>query len=171
MRSPFEVYTAQIVGKESSDIQDHMHLLCKRAKGNIFEIGVRGGISTAALLVGATFHDGHLWSVDIDDCSQLYDIPAWTFIRGNSSRDSERILSQLPPVLDVLFIDSDHSLEMTRRELQLYAPRVKKGGVILAHDTDLAGAGVRQALDEYAQQLGKTPVYHTGSHGLGELVP
>ena len=168
--TPVEVYTAQIVGKESSDIQSHVHFLCKKGKGKIFEIGVRRGISTAAFLVGIGLHDGHLWSLDVDDCSKLYDVPSWSFIRGHSVNDSERILSQLPPVLDVLFIDSDHSLETTRAELKLYGALVKKhAGVILMHDIDQPP--VKQALDEYAQDLQKMPVYHAGSHGLGELVP
>lgn len=155
-----------------SDIRDHLPRLREAARGNVFEIGVRGGVSTAALLVGIHEHGGHLWSLDIINYAHHFDDPNWSFIHGHSVHDAPRVLEQLPKYLDVLFVDSDHTAETTRYELMSYAPLVKKdGGVILMHDTDLDGAGVRKALEDYAHSIKKIPIFHTGSFGLGELRP
>lgn len=35
---------------------------------------------------------------------------------------------------DWIYIDTDHSYETTRDELRLYAPKIKKGGIIAGHD-------------------------------------
>jgi predicted O-methyltransferase YrrM len=164
-------------GCKWSDISEHLPFLRSEAHGYVLEIGVRGGISTSALLLGLKEHEhegthsGHLWSVDIASCGHLYDDPDWTFLHAHSVVDAKRILASIPSELDVFFLDSSHDLEETRSELKIYAPLVREGGKILCHDVDLAGAGVRQALEEYAASIGKQPSYHTGSFGLGILVP
>jgi predicted O-methyltransferase YrrM len=166
---PQEVYEASQCG---TDISGHLATLRIFARGNVFEIGVRTGVSTSALLMGVKEHGGHVWSLDIEDCGHLYvDNPDWTFLQGHSVIDADRVLSVLPHSLDVLFIDSDHDYVVAHDELRLYGPIVKAGGTILMHDTDLAGAGVRKALEEYAQHIGKQPSYCLGSYGLGVLVP
>lgn len=167
-----EMY-ARTTGGEWSDIKKHLPMLRDAAKGNVFEIGVRGGVSTAALLMGVAEHGGHVWSLDVGDCGALYrGDPNWTFILGHSVSDSARILTTLPRPLDVLFIDSEHSYKLTGDELHLYGPLVRRaGGLILMHDTDLAGAGVRRALDEYAAEIERVPAYAPGDNGLGVLAP
>lgn len=168
--NPAEVYEKYARGLEWSDIQAHLERLRKSAMGLVFEIGVRTGISTAALLMGVHEHGGHVWSVDITDCSGLFDDPDWTFLRANSVTDEERIFEALPAELDVLFIDSDHSYETTWKELRIYGPRVKKdGGVILMHDTNFLG--VQAALADYAATINKEPLYYPGSNGMGQLNP
>jgi len=167
-----EIYQQHNSGALYSDIQHHLPTLRNFAHGNVFEIGVRSGVSTAALLLGVRENGGHVWSLDIGECGFLYaDDPNWTFIHGHSIEDSARILAALPRPLDLLFIDSDHAYQITSDELHLYAPLVKSGGIILMHDVDLEGAGVRRALEEYAAEIGKTPSYASGSYGLGVLVP
>ena len=167
--NPESVYDRHADGIEWSDIQVHLPLL-RTAHGNVFEIGVRDGISTAALLMGVRDHGGHLISLDVANCGHLYDDPQWTFIQGHSVTDAERILKQLPPGLDLLFIDSDHSYETTRAELGIYGPLVKKdGGLILMPDTCFIG--VNAALIDYAAKINKKPGYHLGSNGMGELRP
>jgi cephalosporin hydroxylase len=170
----WDVFEKHVPGGEWSDIQMHLPMLRQCAKNNAVEIGVRDGISTAALLVGVAGAGGHVWSVDVIDASKLYaDDPHWTFIQGHSVLDSERIFQILQHrALDLLFIDSDHSYQTTLDELRLYAPLVKPGeGKILLHDTDLGGAGVRGALEDYAREIDRRPSYWSGSFGLGELIP
>jgi predicted O-methyltransferase YrrM len=172
--NPEEVYKAQVDGTMDSDIRDHMPRLRQLSKGNVFEIGVRHGISTAALLCGVKDNHGHVWSADVNDwCEKLYaDDPNWTFINAHSVNDCQRILGMLPRPLDLLFIDSDHKFDSTIHELRTYGPLVRKdGGAILMHDTELVGVGVKAALELYAKEIGKTPAYATGSYGLGELFP
>lgn len=167
------MYNTTKPGGTWTDIQTHLPMLREFARGNVFEIGTRGGVSTAALLMGVKDHGGHVWSLDINDCAGLYaGDPNWTFLRGHSVEDSAKILGQLPRPLQVLFIDSEHSYQITSHELHIYGPLVAPGdGVILCHDTDLAGAGVRQALVEYGGEIGRMPTFASGDNGLGVLAP
>ncbi len=52
-------------------------------------------------------------------------------------------------LLDVLSIDSDHSYEVTKFEIEKYWPFVKSGGLILMHDYNVPKVGVKKATDEY----------------------
>jgi predicted O-methyltransferase YrrM len=170
--NPEEVYKANLEGGTSwSDIARHLPMLRMYAHGNVFEIGTRSGISTAALIMGVRDKGGHVWSLDIADCSQLYNVPEWTFLRGHSIDDAQEILrGELPSPLDVLFIDSDHTYDTTLGELRIYGARVRhQGGVILLHDTDLVGAGVRDAISTYSKESKCHVNFADGSYGLGIL--
>lgn len=56
---------------------------------------------------------------------------------------------------DWIYIDTDHSYGTTRDELKLYAPKLKKGGIIAGHDYEvghwnsLAKFGVIEAVHEF----------------------
>lgn len=167
--NPEETYELITSGGIYSDIKDHLPLLREAARGNCLEIGVRGGCSTAALLVGLREHKGHLWSVDVVNYGQHFEDREWSFIHGHSVQDAPRILEQLPKHLDLFFLDADHIFETTLRELQIYGALISPGGKILAHDTDLPGAGVRAAIEAYSSEIGKVPIYHSGSFGMAEI--
>jgi len=48
---------------------------------------------------------------------------------------SVRAASQFPNAyLDWIYIDTDHSYEMTKQELEAYAPKIKPEGIIAGHD-------------------------------------
>ena len=116
-----------------SDIVDHLPRLREEAcRPNVvvIELGVRGGNSTAAFLDAAELYEGHVWSVDIADCPGEHE--RWTFIQG----DDMDVVDQLPEC-DVLFIDTSHHYEHTLEELKAYVPKVRDGGVVLLHDTEL----------------------------------
>jgi len=52
--------------------------------------------------------------------------------------------------IDFLFIDADHSYEAVRKDIELWFPKVKTGGIISGHDyTTLYGYGVVRAVDEF----------------------
>lgn len=52
--------------------------------------------------------------------------------RPGTVREVERLLAGRP--LDFLFIDGDHSYEGVARDFELYAPLVRRGGLIAFHD-------------------------------------
>ena len=69
---------------------------------------------------------------------------------------STKVASQFEDgYFDWLYIDTDHSYGTTRDELKLYAPKLKKGGVIAGHDYEvghwnsLAKFGVIEAVHEF----------------------
>jgi len=67
-----------------------------------------------------------------------------------------------PYDLDFCYIDSDHRYSFIVRDLELYWPKIKKGGVLGGHDyyTTAIGSGVKEAVDEFC--LKNKLELHTG---------
>ena len=139
-----------------SDIQHHLPLLYSRARGTIVELGTRSGVSTAAFLAGVEKRGGFVWSVDIDPaCAKLYAGHAqWAFTQVDSRNEAfaAMVLKDKGPI-DVLFIDTEHTMEMAAAELALWGDHVRPGGVILMHDPETF-PGVRRAAQEFAAARG-----------------
>lgn len=166
-----------------TDIQGHLQTLHDQVAGRdepvVVEFGVRSGVSTSAFLAAAAKVGGHVWSVDM----QRPRVPAWWAETGlwtamvGSDLDPA-IGEQLPERVDVLFIDTSHAYEHTLAELRTYVPRVKPGGVVLLHDTELEhpedvpadpAYPVAKALDEFCAETGLEWVNRAGSYGLGVI--
>ena len=158
MTDTFQRYQAYY--QTPSDIQHHLGLLFSLARGNVLELGTRSGVSTAALLAGVERHGGHVWSVDLDDCSHVAaGHPQWTFIQG-SSTDKGPVLgaafgypSDSTGWIHLLLIDTEHTYEQAQAELALWGPHVAPGGTILMHDPETF-PGVRRAAQEFADAQG-----------------
>lgn len=169
-----------------SDVQGHLEFLhaevAKRPGCQVLELGTRTGVSTAALLAGAERSGGHVWSVDLIPPR----VPSWWQLTGRwmlvvgDDLDPE-VQAALPGQADVVFLDTSHEHEHTLAELRAYVPRVAPGGVLLAHDTDLAGhdargfglegpdGPVRRALDAFCAEAGLAWSNRPGSFGLGVI--
>lgn len=148
---------------ENLDTHAHLPFLREHAKGNVLEIGVHCGISTAALLAGLEENGGHLWSVDVHpSCRYVhYGHPQWTFA---CTWSGDRIDGDL--YFDVVFIDGDHSYEAVTSDLNWYH-RMREGGIILLHDADTASfPGVRKAIDDFCNKNNLRHELRPGSHGL-----
>jgi predicted O-methyltransferase YrrM len=157
-----------------SDVQTHLPRLFSASHGAVLELGVRAGVTTAALLAGVEVVGGVVWSVDHDDCSPVFTgHPQWRFVQADSLDERALDAAGLPQTLDLLFIDTVHTADRTTQELQLWGGRVAPGGVIYLHDTDDPSTmpGVRDAMEAYCRERGITPIYHAGSYGLGEIRP
>ncbi len=50
--------------------------------------------------------------------------------------------------LDFVFIDADHSYEGCLADIDAWAPKIRRGGMITGHDYNLKWPGVIQAVDE-----------------------
>ncbi len=120
-----------------SDINEHLPTFVQIALDldaqKIIELGVRDGISTCAWLYALEQTGGHLWSVDLTNNHGPE--PGWTFVVGNDL--DPRVLELLPTDVDIVFIDTSHFYEHTRDELSAYLPKVRPGGRIVLHDSDL----------------------------------
>lgn len=135
-----------------SDIQHHLPLLFSSARGTVVELGTRSGLSTAALLAGVEIRGGHVTSIDIADCSHLYrGHTQWTFIQSDSTAPyiADRVLDDGQRI-DVLFIDTEHTYQQAKLELNYWSPRMRDTGVILMHDTETF-PGVKRAAIEFAR--------------------
>lgn len=158
-----------MVADEKLDTHAHLPFLKEHAKGNVLEIGVHCGISTTALLAGIEENGGHLWSIDVHpSCRYVwYGHPQWTFCCPWAG---DKV--SFPPLLDLVFIDGDHSYEGCKHDLEEYGmwALLKKGGksgMVLVHDADTPSfPGVRLAIDNYCNRHGLRHDLRPGSHGL-----
>lgn len=164
--------------QQNSDIAQHLprlHQEASRPDCVVIELGVRSGNSTVAFLAAVEAFGGIVHSVDINQPGiPWWHHPQWFFHQG----DDLNLAGELPDC-DVLFIDTSHWYEHTRRELDVFVPKVRPGGVVLLHDTELespAGAPsgdppfpVRAAVDGYVTEHGLNVEYVTGCYGLGVI--
>jgi predicted O-methyltransferase YrrM len=181
----------------NQDMWPYSEFLRMNAHGNILEIGVRGGVSTAAFLLGVEKNGGHVFSVDkTDACRSLFNHPQWTFIHANS-QDVEKVsltmsLAKAPSInwttegewnLEIIFIDGAHYRSGVRADLHNYGPRVKHGGLILVHDIfgtknpspqqiaeDWPTEAVGEEYHAFANELGWPTFDLPGQFGMGVIV-
>lgn len=153
---------------EQVDMAPHYRTLIKYAHDCkvIVEWGVRGGVSTWALLEGLPA-DGRLYSVDILDCVVPYAVssdPRWTFIIGDDLDPA--VQAQLPDRADMVFIDTDHTYEQTVGELA-YAATFDPARIVM-HDYVMDP--VRQAANEFCAREGWVVAANELPFGLATLV-
>lgn len=135
---------------QPSDIRDHLGLLFSYAKGNVVELGTRTGVSTSALLAGVEIRGGRVISVDINDCSRLFEgHPQWAFWQQSSidATGAQDIDTYSGP-FDLLLVDTEHNVEQVTAELTLWHAFMRPGGVICIHDTETF-PGVRRAITDF----------------------
>src|SRR5262245_57357776 len=166
-RESYERFLAQ-----DTDIRDHLRRLFEEARGTVLELGVRGGVSTSALLAGVEQRGGEVWSVDVDpSCSTAYAAhPLWHFVCADSRDPAPLAAAGLPSEIDVLFVDTLHEYDHVRDELAVWGPRVSRSGIVLIHDTDTYPE-VRHAAEDYARRRGLHSEFLPSSNGLGVIHP
>jgi predicted O-methyltransferase YrrM len=154
---------------EWTDCVPHYPTLIRLAREamTVVEFGVRGGVSTWALLDGLP-ETGHLWSVDIIDCvvpPRVSADPRWTFIVGDDLDPA--IQAQLPTFADLVFIDTSHTYPQTVAELA-YAIRMEPARIAL-HDYALDE--VKRAVDEFCVGDWHVAVHERSQWGFVVLEP
>lgn len=152
---------------QEHDIREQMPVLYAWARHatKVIELGVRSGNSTSAFLAGLEGR-GELWSVDV----MVPIVPGywlgldfWHLMVADDV--SAEALDFCPDGVDVLFIDTSHYYQHTLTELKLYVPKVRRGGIVLMHDTGPGWPDVATALNDYG-----APWYdHPGWPGLGVI--
>jgi len=133
-----------------SDITDHLPtLFCEILKARpalVVELGTRGGDSTKAILGAAHIAGSHMLSVDIDDCSKVvYESKyrsIWRFVQADDVVFAGEFKdwcekNRLPSSIDVLFIDTSHEYDHTRREIEAWFPLLSEKGKAIFHDTNM----------------------------------
>ena len=63
---------------------------------------------------------------------------------------SEKGVKKVPKGVDFVWIDGSHTYDVVVKDLRLYEPKVRSGGVMSGHDYH--SAGVKQAVDEYVKR-------------------
>ena len=99
----------------------------------ILEFGVRHGISTKKFLKIRDKNDGKLFSVDIDDCSQISNNSKWKFIQSRD--DNFNFLEkEIPNIFDVIMIDSFHNAKHVKKIMFHYYQKLRVGGCMFIDD-------------------------------------
>ena len=132
-----------------SDINEHLPTIRKYAclSDSIFELGVRGMVSTWGLLAGLpremcsldiVHPSEHKGNVEEAEEMAKKEGVSWKFLKA-SSLDVEL------PRHDLLFIDTIHTYEQLNKELKLHSPHTVK--YIIMHDTNFPE--MQKAIQEF----------------------
>ena len=100
---------------------------------NILEFGVRKGISTKLFLEIARLNNGRVYSVDIDDCSSLFNDKNWNFFKTRDD-NFDYIQKNVPSQLDVIYLDSVHEANHVENIFYNYFSFLKVGGYFIIDD-------------------------------------
>ena len=99
----------------------------------ILELGVQKGRSTKKFLDICKKNNGKLFSIDIDDCSNIINDKSWNFYQTRDD-NFEYIKSKIPEKIDILFIDTLHEANHVKKLINEYYPIIKKDGFIFIDD-------------------------------------
>ena len=112
-----------------------------QAPENILELGVgHGGDSTKALFRAAGLFNGWLTGLDIIPfCEGIYKPLSNTTFHLGDDITFLKSYAQQPKrgKFDIVFIDTSHRYEHTLEEIKGSIPVLKKGGIILFHDSNV----------------------------------
>lgn len=100
---------------------------------NILELGVQRGTSTNIFLEICNNNNGHLTSVDIDDCEKVSNNPRWKFIQ---SRDDnfDLIKNQFQKKIDVIYLDTLHEAKHVEKIIYEYYKLLNLNGYFFVDD-------------------------------------
>ena len=69
-------------------------------------------------------------------------------------KKSEDAVNDVPDNLDFVYIDGNHKYEYVKKDIELYYPKVKRGGVLGGDNFESAYPGVARAVLEFTDKLG-----------------
>ena len=140
-------------------------------KDLMMEIGTRYG------------HSAKIWEeigfekiilLDISFYGLLYELDnKFILIEGNSNNNVtfKKVSKEIDnSKLNFLFIDGGHSYGEVKKDFYLYKDFVKDNGVIVFHDLELPGAGVRKFFDEIKLDYKQTFEIKNDYYGYGILI-
>jgi len=162
----------------NTDIHQHLvtlhNLVCAMGAKLVLELGVRGGESTVALLEAVGETGGKLVSVDMGGCEgtleMLRNYGIANRLEFHKSDDIEfgTKVWDRSKLFDLVFIDTSHEYQHTKREIEVFEPITRPGGVMVFHDTVSYQDGVMRPLQEFlAIHKNYTFEHHPNCHGLG----
>jgi len=65
---------------------------------------------------------------------------------------SENAVDDIPDNLDFVYVDGNHDYEYVKRDIILYFPKIKQGGIIGGHDFNASFVGVCKAVLEFVNE-------------------
>lgn len=137
----------------------------------ILELGTGSGVSTKIFLLACKLTGGHVWTVDKRKAriNHVHYGSNWGLNSMITCIKSDSLKYKWDKPLDLLFIDTDHTYELTLAELNKFSPFVKYGHKILLHDSLLDGVmmagvegGVLRAIKTFLKENPDYDFYETG---------
>ncbi len=133
-----------IAMRKHRDVDDHAALLWGVAVALrpevIVEIGVRKGNSTTVLAHAARTVGGRLFSVDIHECPLAERRVAQLGLEAEFSWEGRDAAGRFADgAIDLLFLDGDHSHAGVEADLAAWGPKIRRGGMVIAHDAERPG--------------------------------
>ena len=149
---------ANVVESSEPDVARMLYTLASLIQAKcIVEVGVFRGF-TSRHLAEAMPDNGELFLFDLSlDALKVADTSARgtgksikiTSVCGYST-DIDMV-AMVPNNLDLVYLDADHSEAGVRRELELWMPKVRVGGLIAVHDT-IHYEGICRAVNEWTHK-------------------
>lgn len=148
-----ELRQVRELASKPSDINEHLDLIFTETvlarPALMVELGVRGGISTFVFERVAQLCEASIISADIEDCAKSSSHPRRYFFHGDDIEFASRFHDfcrerSLPPVVDVLFIDTSHYYEHTVLEIAAWFPLLSSRAKVMFHDTNMRLIGPRK---------------------------
>lgn len=162
---------------EKNDINEHIPTLflitIEFNLKNVVELGVRDGTITISLTEAVSHLNGHVWSIDKDECDEAkQEISSrslekfWTFYQG----DDLDIGRGWKERIDHLFIDTSHTYQHTLSELVLFEKFLNPNAFITLHDTSSFPSVLKAVKDFIIQSKQEYRFYnYFNKNGLGVL--
>lgn len=126
--------------------------LSKIEKPKILELGVRHGISTNFFLEYCEKQDGRLFSVDIEDYSNVASSIKWTFLKCRDD-DYDKVISNFGNEFDLIYIDSFHNADHVSKIIHLYFANLKLNRSIFVDDTSWIPYSKKNVRDNFNSEL------------------
>ena len=135
----FDNLDPDFVYPQGTSLEEIHKTLNSRGSQIILECGVRKGFSTSIFTYHSEKNNGHCFSVDIEDCSDVVISDNWSFIKSDD-RNVKEILNKFTLInekgIDILFIDSLHTAKHLKQVLYNWYPYLNKNSIIFIDDID-----------------------------------
>jgi len=173
VRNGLSLFSTQPFPDEEVQFADYIGM---RRPRRIIELGTGPG-SFATTLVRALAPGGRMFSVDISEPSDAVEAlerlaapeRAFRWYQGDSMDEGTReiALEFVGGPADLVFLDTDHTVESTRAEIEMWWPAVAEGGLMGFHDIYTCEDGVQVAFRELCEGKSYCAFRQQGEHCYG----
>lgn len=165
--------------KHGTDIHQHLvtlHNLVTSINAKlVLELGVNTGESTIALLEAVIKTGGKLVSVDQQDLPQTRPMLEKYGLTGSwefHMMDDIKFAAEVWPKgvqADLIFVDTSHQYQQTKKEIEVFEPLLRPGGIMVFHDTVSFYDGVQKPINEFLKTHKWPYENKSNCNGLGIL--